>query len=141
MNLLAFLPAVLKTLGGVLGISDKVKVVTDALASADGSPELRAQLQQAFLGHEAEMRRLGIEELKAVMSESLAMISSPDKFVSRARPTGLYIAYISTLALIIALITQVPIDPVAILTLMGPLFGAQGYYIYNRTREKLNGKS
>ena len=138
MNLLTFLPGVLKTLGGILGISDKVKVVTDALASADGSPELRAQLQQALLAHEAEMRRLGIEELKAVMSESLAMITSPDKFVSRARPTLLYLAGLITAALAAAKIFGVVINN-DVIWLIGPMWGQAGWYTYQRTREKLNG--
>ena len=139
MNLLTFLPSVLKTLGGILGISDKVKVVTDALASAEGSPELRAQLQQALLGHEAEMQRLNIEEMKAAMSESLAMIASEDKFVKRARPFGLYAFYVCTLALVGAHIAGIAIDPAAILTILAPLAGVGGTYVYRRTTEKLNG--
>lgn len=139
MNLLALIPGVLKTLGGVLGIGDKVKAVTDAIESAQGSPELRAQLEQSLRAHEEEMQRLSIEELKAIMSESMAMIASPDKFVSRARPTGLYFFYGVSTAIAVGMLFGIKIDPTAILTIIGPLAGVGGTYVVQRTREKLKG--
>jgi len=139
VNLLALIPGVLKTLGGVLGIGDKVKAVTDAIESAQGSPELRAQLEQSLRAHEEEMQRLSIEELKAIMSESMAMIASPDKFVSRARPTGLYFFYGVSTAIAVGMLFGIKIDPTAILTIIGPLAGVGGTYVVQRTREKLKG--
>ena len=93
MNLLTLLPGALKAIGGLLGIGPKVQEVISAIEGASGSPELRAQLQAALFSHEAEMKRLSIEEMRTAMSEGLAMIASPDRYVSRARPTGLYIFY------------------------------------------------
>lgn len=141
MGLLSILPGALKAIGGLLGIGDKVKAVTDAIEGAAGTPELRAQLQTALQSHEEEMKRLSIEELKAVMSESIAMVQSPDKYVSRARPTGLYIFYGVSAAIAIGMLFGVKIDPTAILTILGPLAGVGGAYVYNRTREKLNGSA
>jgi len=136
--LLKLLPTVLRTVGKVVGI-DIFDKAADAITGVQLTPEQQAALEQAMLVHEREMRALSIEEMRTVMSESLAMISSSDKYVARARPTGLYIAYLCTLALVVALVAQVKIDPAAILTLMGPLFGAQGYYMHLRTKEKMNG--
>src|SRR5574341_480663 len=91
MNLLGLLPNVLKAVGKVLGI-DVVTQAGDALAGAQIPPEKQVELQLALAAHEEKLKALGIEELKTVLSENLAMIASPDKFVSRARPTMLYVA-------------------------------------------------
>lgn len=136
MNLLALLPGVLKTVGGLLGIGDKVKAVTDALTASEGSPELRAQLEQALLVHEKEMRQIDVEELKTFMSEAIAEIQSEDKYVRRARPTGLYIFYVVSGAIAIGMLFGVHVDPTAILTILGPLAGVGGTYVYQRSQEK-----
>lgn len=139
MNLLSLLPGALKAIGGLLGIGDKVKAVTDALEASEGSPELRAQLQQALHAHEAQMAQIKLEELKTVMSESLAEIQSSDKYVARARPTGLYFAYVLTALMVISQIGGAKLDTGFISTIMVPLWGQAAWYSYNRTKEKMNG--
>lgn len=129
---------IIKAAAGVLGV-DSVKDVVDAIQGNKLTPEQRLAIETATQEHEKEMRQLDIEELKEVMSETSLMIQSNDKYVARARPTGLYVAYSCSIAMVIALITGTHIDAAAILTLMGPLYGAQGYYMHLRTKEKMNG--
>src|SRR5512143_1720613 len=106
MNLLGLLPTILKAVGKVLGI-DVVKQAGDALAGAAIPPEKQVELQLALAAHEEKLKELGIEELKTVLSENLAMIASPDKFVSRARPFGLYTACLITTGMAVAEIAGV----------------------------------
>jgi len=136
--LLSLLPKALKAIAGILGV-DSVKDVLDTLQNNRLTPEQRVALDAAMKEHEAEMARLNIEEMKAAMAESLAMIQSSDKFVARARPFGLYSFYLATLALVAASIAGAKVDPAAILTLLAPLAGVGGTYVYKRTQEKLNG--
>ena len=119
-----------------------VDVLNEAAKTVEAlqmTPEQEQAFKVAVMEHERELRQLDIEEIKTAMGESLAMIGSSDKYISRARPTGLYIAYVCTAAMAVALIAGKHIDATAILTLMGPLYGAQGYYMHLRTKEKLNG--
>ena len=88
MNLFSLLPSILKAVGSVLGIG-VVKDAGAALAAAQISPEQQVALQEALLVHEKEMAQINLDTLKSLLSESLAEIQSPDKFVARARPTGL----------------------------------------------------
>lgn len=136
MNLLGLLPTILKAVGKVLGI-DVVKQAGDALAGAQIPPEKQVELQLALAEHEEKLKALGIEELKTVLSENLAMIASPDKFVSRARPFGLYTACLITTGMAVAEIAGVKIDTGAIVTLIAPMWGSAAWYSYNRTQEKL----
>ena len=136
--LLSLLPKALKVVGKIVGV-DIFNDAAQVLEAAQQDPAKAQELELALLEHERELRAFELEEVKTAMAESLAMINSEDKYTRRARPTGLYIAYGCTVALTLALIFQVKIDPVAVLTLMGPLFGAQSLYIHNRTREKMNG--
>lgn len=136
--LLSLLPAALKAIAKVTGL-DVVKQAGDALASAQFTPEQQTELKQALMAHEAEMARLSLEDFKVAMSESLAEIQSPDKFVSRARPFGVYAACVITSALAVALIAGVTVDTAAILTLIAPMWGQAAWYTFNRTREKMNG--
>lgn len=129
---------IVKAAAGILGV-DSVKEVFDAITHDKLTPEQRVALETAVMANRKEMRQLDIEELKTVMSETSLMIQSDDKYVKRARPTGLYVAYACSIAMTIALIAAVKIDAAAILTLMGPLYGAQGYYMHLRTKEKMNG--
>ncbi len=122
---------IIKAAAGVLGI-DSVKDVVDAIQGNKLTPEQRLAIEAATDEHEKEMTELAL-------SETNLMIQSGDKYTSRARPTGLYVAYTCSMALVIALITGTHIDAAAILTLMGPLYGAQGYYMHLRTKEKLSG--
>src|SRR3990172_2637795 len=132
------LPGVLKAVGRILGI-DVVKQAGEALGQATLSPQEEGAIQTALLEHEVTMRQLSIDEMKTAMAESLAMIASPDKWVSRARPTGLYIFYLITAAIAIGMLAGVKIDPAAVLTILSPLGGVGGLYVYKRTQEKVNG--
>jgi len=148
MNLLGLLPGILKTVGKVLGIG-KLTEAAEALSTASISPEKQAELQQALLVHEKEMKQLAVDELKVVMSESLAMIQSEDKYTARARPTMLYVATGITALLCVAVGIavlrhgSVSMDTVAAITsLMAPLWGVSGWYVHSRTKEKIsNGTS
>lgn len=122
---------IIKAAAGVLGI-DSVKDVVDAIQGNKLTPEQRLAIENATNEHEKEMTDLAL-------SETNLMLQSQDKYVSRARPTGLYVAYACSVGMVVALITGTHIDAAAILTLMGPLYGAQGYYMHLRTKEKMNG--
>lgn len=138
--ILKALPGLFKAIGKITGI-DIIDKAADALLGHNLSPEQELALQQAVMEHELAVRQINIEELKTVMAESQLMIQSDDKYVKRARPTGLYIAYLCSIGLTIALIAGVKVDSAAILTLMAPLYGASGYYMHLRTKEKMNGGS
>ena len=138
MSFLTLLPGILRTIGSVLNIG-KAKDVADTLESISLTPEQRSTLAVAMVQHEEELKRLNIEEMKTALSESLAMIASPDRYVSRARPTGLYIFYAASTAIVVGMLVGVKLDPTAILTVLAPLAGVGGYYVSQRTREKLNG--
>ena len=137
MNLLSLLPGVLKTAAKVLGID--IEGAAKAIVGNTLSPEQQAALEAGLRVHEEEMEKLSIEKLKTLMSESLAMLASPDKYVSRARPTGLYIFYSVSAAIAVGMLFGVHIDPTAVLTILAPLAGVGGTYVYARTREKLAG--
>ena len=138
MNIFSFLPGILRTVGSVLGLNI-VKDAGNALAAAQLSSEQQAALQTALLEHEAQMSAIRLDELKTVISESVAEIQSSDKYVARARPTGLYVAYAGTIGMIVATILGVKIDSGAIITLLAPMWGSAAWYSYNRTQEKLGG--
>jgi hypothetical protein len=140
--LLGLIPKIIKTAANILGV-DSVKDVVDAIEGSKLTPEQRVALETAAQQYSVEIRQLDIEELKTVLTESIAEIQSPDKFVSRARPTGLYIFYGVSSAIAIGMLFGVKIDPTAVLTILGPLAGVGGTYVYKRTQEKLgaNGNS
>lgn len=122
---------IVKAAAGILGV-DSVKDVFDTISQNKLTPEQRLALEALEKEHVREMTELAL-------SETNLMIQSEDRYVSYARPTGLYVAYLGSIGLVVALIAGVSIDPTAILTLMGPLYGAQGYYMHLRTKEKMNG--
>lgn len=136
--LLGLIPKIIKTAASILGV-DSVKDVIDAIEGHKLTPEQQLALETATLEYQKDMRALDIEELKALLSEPLAMLASSDKFVSRARPTGLYIFYAVSSAIAIGMLFGVKIDPTAVLTILGPLAGVGGTYVYKRTQEKMNG--
>ena len=143
--LLGLLPGILRTVASITGLAP-VKEAAEAIASAQLTPEQQATLQEALLRHEQAMKALSVEELKSAVSESVAMVQSSDKYTSRARPTMLYVAtgITAVLCVIVGIAvlksTKIELGTVgAIVSLMTPLWGAGGYYIYARTREKLNG--
>jgi hypothetical protein len=139
--LLKLLPGILKTIARLTGLP--LGDAASALEGAQLTPEQAAAVQDALQRHEQAMKALSVEELKAVISENVAMVTSPDKYVSRARPTGLYIFYAITGVLAVAKILGAAIDPSAIVTILLPLGGTSGLYVYQRTQEKLgkNGNS
>ena len=138
MNIFSIIPGVLKAIGKITGL-DIVNKAADALSTAQLTPEQQADLQKALIAETVQLRQLDIDELKTVMSESIAEIQSADKYVSRARPTGLYLFYLATFAITIALVLGVKVDSTAILATLGPLGGVGGTYVFRRTTEKLNG--
>ena len=140
MGILDILGGAIKVIGKLLpGVGNKVKDVVDAIEGAP--PEIRAKMAADLQQYQLAQRAFDLDELKAIMSESLAMVASPDKYVARARPTGLYIFYLVSAGIAIAMIFGVKVDPTAVLTVLGPLAGVGGTYVYNRTREKLNGNA
>lgn len=141
--LLRLLPGILKTVASVTGL-DVAKQAADAIASAQLSPEQEATLQAELQRHEEAMKALSLDELKTAVSESIAMVQSGDRFVSRARPAMLYAATGITILLCFAvgyaIVRHIALDLgvfAAITSLLVPLWGASGYYIGQRTKEKL----
>jgi len=139
MNLLSFLPGVLKTIGDITGIGI-IKDAANALSPDQVKalpPDVQAQLQQAAMKHEEAMRAADLEDLKAFISESMAEINSADKYTSRARPTGVYAATLITTILAVGMLWGVKLDTGAVVTLMVPLWGSAAYYTSQRTAEKI----
>lgn len=136
--LLKILPGALKAIAKVLGIG-KLTEAADALENAQIPPEKQVELQQALIEQTTALRTLDVEELKVFMTEAIAEIQSPSRYVSWARPTGLYCFYFGSLALIVAMIFGVKIDLAPILGVLSPMAGVGGVYTYRRTTEKMNG--
>lgn len=143
--LISVLGKLVKIAGNVLGV-DSVKDVVDAFENNKLTPEQKAALEAGLREHEEAMEQFSLERMKLAVQESVALIQSPDKFVSRARPTMLYAATVVVMFLAvcigIVLVKHTPIDwgvVGAMTSLLAPLFGAGGYYIGQRTKEKLNG--
>lgn len=143
--LLGLIPKIIKTAAGILGV-DSVKDVVDAISNNKLTPEQRQALELATLEYQKEMRAFDIEELKASLSESIAMIQSPDKYTSRARPTMLYAATFVTVLLClsigVAILNSIHVDlgiAGVVSSMLLPLWGAAGWYVHNRTKEKMNG--
>lgn len=135
-DLLKILPGLLKIVGNVTGLS-AVKDAADALGGVNLSPEKQAELEIALGSQMVEVRKVEAEELKAILAEHIEEVKSDDAYVRRARPTGLYVFYLVSVAVVIGLLLKIDIDPTAILTVIGPLAGVGGYYVGNRTREKV----
>lgn len=113
------------------GILEDAAVILERLKD---SPEMKA----AMLEQEVEMKRLAIEEMRVANEEGLAMIQSQSRFVSWARPMGLYLFYGCCVALVIGHLAGRPIDP-NLWTVIAPLGGVGGLYTWKRTQEKMNG--
>ena len=145
--IISLLPKLLKAVASITGL-DKLADAGNLLETAQIPPEKQAELELATLEFKKEMRGFDLEEVKQMVNESVAMITSPDKYTSRARPTMLYAATAITSFLVIVvgvtIFKAVHIDLGAIgaiVSLMTPLWGAGGFYIYKRTQEKLNGSN
>lgn len=136
--LLGILPKIIKAAGSILGV-DSVKDVVDAIEGNKLTPEQKVALDTATKQFEVEMRQIDTEQMKQFVAESVAEIQSSDKYVSRARPTGLYLAYALSAFVVIGMLTHLPIDRALVAEVIVPMYGAGGYYMYLRTKEKMNG--
>jgi hypothetical protein len=129
MDLLGILPGALRTVGKLLGIGPKVEEIATAIAGA--TPEQRLQLQESLQEHEARVLGLAVEQVKAETA-------SDDKFVSRQRATGCYIAY----AILVVNYCLFPVFKVSFampLEILLALLGFPAWYGWLRTKEKMNG--
>lgn len=136
------LPAIIKTVGGAVGLGGPAGALADAIAGA--SPEKKAELAQAIAALDLETLKVKAGMVDSDNKVEIAELQSTDKYVSRARPTGLYVAYFTTLTLVLAIIaysfakgTPIPTD--VILALLVPCWGHAGYYAFSRTQEKKAG--
>lgn len=143
LPLLKLLPSILKTVAKITGI-DVVDKAADAIAGTTLTAEKQAELDQAVMQHEVEMKKLAVEEYKASAEVIKTEASSSDAYVRRARPTFLYIMYAAlfvnyVVGSVVHLFRQdiVPVNlPEGLLVLFG-----SGYlgYSYLRTKDKQNG--
>jgi len=147
-GILDVLPAILQTVSKVTGLSN-VGDVVNALTGNTLPPEQKVALQQAMLEHENALAQINADQFKSVLTESLAEINSEDNYVKRARPTGLYVGYavVAFLAalqgflLAKAVLHNPPFSPTwldtgTMTTILTPLFGTGGLYMWLRTKEK-----
>jgi len=129
---------VVKTAAGLLGVTS-VKDLTAAIEGGKLTPEQRVALDAAAKQFEIENRQIDLEQMKQFVSEAVAEINSGDKYVSRARPTGLYLAYVLSGLIVVGMLFKIAIDRALVAEIMLPMYGAGGYYMYLRTKEKMNG--
>jgi len=129
---------VVKTAAGLLGVTS-VKDLTAAIEGGKLTPEQRVALDAAAKQFEIENRQIDLEQMKQFVSEAVAEINSGDKYVSRARPTGLYLAYVLSGLVVVGMLFKIAIDRALVAEIMLPMYGAGGYYMYLRTKEKMNG--
>jgi len=151
-NPIGFLGEGIKIIGGVLN-NDTISNIGKGLTGENNDipPEKKAQLQTLLYDHVEKMRSLGIEEMKVKMdelrlaiSEDIEMIKSPDKYVSRARPTSLYAAVVLTSFMVVVvgilMLNKISIDwsgVASVSSLILPLWGHAAWYSKLRTDEKL----
>lgn len=138
--LISLIPKVVKVAASILGV-DSVKDVVDALQNNKLTPEQRLALDAAEKQFEVEMRQADTEQMKQFVAEAVAEITSSDKFVSRARPAGLYLAYFFTGIVVVAAVFGTLEKELiqSVLLLLAPFWGSGGYYMHLRTKEKMNG--
>lgn len=145
IQIIGWIPKIIKVAASVLGV-DSVKDVVDALENNKLTPDQRVALDAATKQYALEMRGFDLEEVKSTMTQAIAELQSPDKYVSRARPTILYVA--SGISIFLAVVLGIVIIKHttiewgavgAMSSLLGTLFGVSGYYVGKRTAEKLNG--
>lgn len=152
---MAFNPISLIT-GAVSAGAKLVKEITNLADTVSTTAEEKMGLinsaEEAVHAFNIKLEELSNDAFRGLVSLELAALKSPDKYVRRARPTGLYIAYAVTgvlaltqsVMLIIAAVNgadPIWMDTGAVATLLLPLYGNAAYYQYNRTQEKLNGKA
>lgn len=145
--LAGLLPGVLRTVGSALPL---LKGPADELAKAiDGgnlTPEQQAALEAELHAFEIriaeiaiEEQRLDVEALKTIVAESVAEIQSPDKYVSRARPTGFYAFVLACLVAMGGLVFGwVPTESQAtvVAMILGALGGNAAWYAKLRSDDK-----
>lgn len=150
MGVFDIIGGVLKTAARVAGI----KIGGDASSVLDKAAEILSQVKDTpefrleSMKHEEELRKIAVAEMEVANQESIAMIASEDKWVKRARPIMLYAATAITVILCfmvgIAALNETKIDlgvVGAIVSLMTPLWGVSGTYVYRRSTEKIVGAS
>lgn len=139
-------------LGDVLGVAGKVTGIgllndaASALKGADISPEKQAEIRDSLFHHEEVIAAIESGNLKIGADETIAMISSSDKWTSRARPTAIYAATGITVMIGVALcwclVNKIAVDMGAIgaiLSLLTPLWTNSIWYTNSRTKEKIAG--
>src|SRR3954468_23146488 len=89
--IISWIPKIIKVAASIIGV-DSVKDVVDAIENDKLTPDQRVALDTAAKQYALEQRGFDLEEIKQAVTESVAMINSSDKYVSRARPTMLYAA-------------------------------------------------
>lgn len=137
---LPIIGGLIKAVGEITGLSS-VKDVVDAIIGDKLTPEQKLQLNEAAKQYSIQDRQIDTEQMKLFVSEAIAEINSPSKFVSFARPLGLYFAYLLSILVVIGMLAHWNIDHALVAEVMLPLYGAGGYYMHLRTREKLNGQN
>lgn len=137
VDIKATLAGVLRTIGSVVPFA---KAPADILAKVlDGSTALTPQEQAAVSAALAEHEKNMLTAFQTDADVAKVELASSDKYTSRARPTGLYVAYLVTLALVAATVLGKHFDTGAITELILPCWGYGGYYAYSRTQEKKAG--
>ena len=138
MNLLALLPRVLKTVAKIAGVD--VDPIINAITGDNLPPEKRVELETAIMNHELEIKKLDVAALTTLVDEAKAATMSEDKFVRRARPFGLYVAYLFTLMMAVGILFHIVEEGMWTLIsgMMVPLYGNAVYYTHNRTKEKMS---
>ena len=152
---MAFNPISLIT-GAVSAGAKLVKEITGFADQISTTAEEKMTLvnnaQEAVHAFNIKLEELSNDAFKGLVSLELAALQSGDKYVRRARPTGLYIAYtvtgllalVQSALLILAAVQNTDviwIDSGAIATMLLPLYGNAAWYVYNRTKEKMNGQA
>lgn len=137
--IISWIPKIIKTAANILGV-DSVKDVVDALENNKLTPDQRVALDAASKQFELEMRQIDVQQMQQFVTEAVAEINSGDKYTARARPTGLYMAYfLSGLIVVASVVFKVEIDRALIAEIILPMYSAAGYYMYLRSKEKMNG--
>ena len=139
------MPDFLKKILG--GLAKEIPVVgdlvNDLLFKADEA--MAGMPPEQRVAFETKMAEIGLEEFKTEINAKVDLmkteIQSKDKFIGRARPTGLYIYYLVTVVAVVALVAGIELDTGALVTIVAPLAGFGGWYTHNRTKEKVNGKA
>ena len=139
------MPDFLKKLLG--GLAKEIPVVgglvSDLLMKTD--EELAKLPPEQRVNFELQLKQLSLQEFQTEINAKVdlmkAELAQEDKYVKRARPTGLYIFYVAALTVTVALVAGVSMDTGAILTILGPLGGYGGWYSFNRSQDKRNGKT